>query len=300
LRECAGACAFALPTGVTISAQRSKPTALSGTARTVRRLDYDRYLTLVFAPADVRDDLATLYAFNIEIAKTRETVTEPLLGQIRLQWWRESIESAYTGTPRRHEIVQPLADAIRRHDLTRAHFDALIDAREFDLTADPPATLEQLENYAYDTSSRLMLLGLETCRVRGPLAETAARHFGIAWALIGLMRAARFHAAQKRQYVPASIMRETGADADALFDLKSPPEFRAAVQQVCQRARTHLDLGRQAARGLGSPIPAPLRLGSLAGLYLRRIERAGYDVLARPVPAGPLRKQWALLLGRRG
>ncbi|MGE4012986.1 MAG: phytoene/squalene synthase family protein, partial [Alphaproteobacteria bacterium] len=157
---------------------RARPAALSGTARQVRRLDYDRYLTLPFAPAEAREDLAALYAFNIEIAKTRETVSEALLGQIRLQWWRESIESAFAGTPRRHEIVRPLADAIRRHDLPRAHFDALIDARERDLAAEPPPTLATLEDYAFDTSSRLILLALAICGVRGDAADRAAHHVG--------------------------------------------------------------------------------------------------------------------------
>ena len=282
-----------------ILSERPWQTALSETARTVRRLDYDRYLTLVFAPADVREDLATLYAFNLEIAKTRETVSEALLGQIRLQWWREAIAGACDGTPRRHEIVQPLADTIRRNNLTRVHFDAMIDAREFDLGAEPPATLEQLEFYAFETSSRLVLLALEVCGERGADAERAGRHVGIAWALIGLLRAARFHAAAKRQYIPSAAMAAAGANTATLFELRPTAEFRVAVRQVAELADRHLSLGRDAARALGRALPAPLLLAPLATWYLRRIERAGYEVLARPIEATPLRKQWALLRGRR-
>ena len=76
--------------------------------------DRDRYLTTLFAPAERRAMLLALYAFNFEVAKLREVTREPLIGQIRLQWWRDAIDKIYGGAPpRRHEIVEPLAVVIR-------------------------------------------------------------------------------------------------------------------------------------------------------------------------------------------
>src|SRR5947209_17487808 len=93
---------------------------LSPVAALVRRHDHDRYQTVLFAPADRREALFALYAFNYEIARVRESVTQPMLGQIRLQWWREVIEAAYGGaTPRPHELAVPLAAVIRQSRLTR-------------------------------------------------------------------------------------------------------------------------------------------------------------------------------------
>ena len=75
--------------------------------------DRDRYRTALFAPPDRREALFALYAFNYEIARVRESVTTPMLGQIRLQWWREVVEAAYAGMPRRtHEVAVPLAATI--------------------------------------------------------------------------------------------------------------------------------------------------------------------------------------------
>src|SRR5262249_59311777 len=83
----------------------------------VRRFDRDRYLTALFAAAPARADLMALYAFNLEVAKTREVVREPMMGLMRLQWWRDALAEIYAGTERRHQVVQPLAAAIRRHGL---------------------------------------------------------------------------------------------------------------------------------------------------------------------------------------
>jgi len=115
-------------------------------ARGLRRHDRDRYQLALFAPAERRDALFALYAFNYEVARVREAVTQPMLGQIRLQWWREVVDAAYAGTSaRRHEVVQPLVAAIAECGLSRTHFDRIIDTRERDLADASPADLAVLE-----------------------------------------------------------------------------------------------------------------------------------------------------------
>src|SRR5580692_10092833 len=113
---------------------------LSPVAALVRRHDRDRYQTVLFAPAARREALFALYAFNYEVARVREIVREPMLGQIRLQWWREVIDVAYGGGQvRHHEVAEPLTATIREYGLNRAYFDRLIDTREHDLSDESPA-----------------------------------------------------------------------------------------------------------------------------------------------------------------
>src|SRR5713226_379142 len=119
----------------------AKADRLSPVAALVRRHDRDRFQTVLFAPAARRAALFALYAFNYEVARVRESVSQPMLGQIRLQWWREVIAAAYAGDkPRDHPVVEPLAATIAEFGLTRRYFDRLIDAREADLADEPPAT----------------------------------------------------------------------------------------------------------------------------------------------------------------
>src|SRR6266436_4203876 len=87
----------------------AKADRLSPVAALVRRHDRDRFQTVLFAPAARREALFALYAFNYEIARVRERVTEPTLGRIRLEWWRETIVVAFEGgSVRRHIVVEPL------------------------------------------------------------------------------------------------------------------------------------------------------------------------------------------------
>lgn len=225
----------------------------------VRRHDRERFLTALFAPEDRREALFALYAFNHEVAKTREVVTEPMLGRIRLQWWRETIEGIYAGAQGGHEVAEALAAAVSRHGLGQAHFETLLDAREYDLEPEPPATLAALEGYAEGTSGELVLLALEALGT--PEAAEAGRHVGIAYALSGLLRAVPFHARAGRSYLPAEFGDE-----------------RRAVEAVAAAARRHLLAAREAGApraALPALLPAPI-----AERFLDRIAAAGYDPFA--------------------
>lgn len=277
-------------------ARRNRKDGLSYCAVQVRRYDYDRYLCTLFAPTERREGLFALYAFNAEVAKTRTAVSEPMLGEIRLQWWREAIAGIYEGEPRRHEVVQPLAAAIRRFELPRAPFDRLIDARAFDLQDDPPKTLRELERYAEDTSSTLLQSALEMFGERSDGAQAAARHLGIAWALTGLIRAAPFHARAKRQYLPADLMAAAGARPSDLFELRAGGPLKNVFKGVADAAREHLSAARSLRRAIPrTAVPAMLP-AVLAGLYLEKIAKADHDVMDRSIEAGPVACQLRLTL----
>lgn len=239
----------------------------------LRRHDRDRYLCALLTPGDRRAAVIALYAFNYEIAKTREVVSEPLLGRIRLQWWREALDEAYGGAAvREHEVMTPLAAAIRQHQLSREHFDAMMDAREFDLEDAPPASLAALEDYCAATSGRLQRLVLDVLEARGEDAAEAAREVGIAYALAGLVRAIPFHARARRSFIPAEVAAEVGLGSAALFEFKPSPALAAAVSRLVERARRHLASARsRRPRVPGSALPALLPARAASG-YLRDIE----------------------------
>jgi NADH dehydrogenase [ubiquinone] 1 alpha subcomplex assembly factor 6 len=252
----------------------------------LRRHDRDRYLCALFAPADRRAAVIALYAFNYEIAKTREVVSEALLGRIRLQWWREAIEEAYGGGAiREHEVMTPLASAIQRHRLSREHFDAMIDARELDLDDAPPASMAALEDYCAATSGRLQRLALEALDAGGEEAAEAAREVGIAYALVGLIRAIPFHARARRSFIPADVAAEVGLDLAALFELKPSPALPAAVECLAGRASQYLASARSRRQRLPRHTLPALMPAQVASGYLRDIKAAYNDPFAPRVAA---------------
>ncbi len=263
-----------------VPGQRSAPAEPPSTvAALVRRHDRNRFQTALFAPAARREALFALYAFNYEIARARESVTQPTLGRIRLEWWRENIAAAYgDGLVRPHPVVEALTAAIREAGLTRAHLDRLIDTREADFDDDPPANLPALENYAEGTSSRLIHLALEAVGVRNPAAGKAGHHVGIAYALSGLLRALPLRMATARPIIPADVAARNGLRSGNARPIRNSPALCAAVAEVAEAAESHL----RAARNVRVPAAAlPALLPAvIAGRSLRQLKRAGYDPFA--------------------
>src|ERR1700754_3588912 len=99
---------------------------------TVRAADHDRYLTALYAPADKRDALFSLYAFNAEIAGIRDRIHEALPGEVRLQWWRDLIADN-DGASVGHPVADALKATISGHRLPKQAFDNMLEARIFDL-----------------------------------------------------------------------------------------------------------------------------------------------------------------------
>lgn len=264
------------------------PSDLSPCAAELRRHDPDRFLTALFAPSDRREALFALYAFNLEVARSREMVREPMLGRMRLQWWRETIEELHAGTPRRHYVVDALAASFARHAASRAEFDRLIDARELDMEGEAPATVLALVDYVEGTSASLMRLALELL-AGAALDATLARqgtHAGIAWGLVGLLRAIPFHARARRLYLPADLVAETGLGVDDLFELRRSPALSETVRRIADIARLELAAARALPRPPRALLPALLP-GTLADLYLKRLAAAGHDPFDARVQAKP-------------
>lgn len=271
---------------------------LSYCAEQVRRFDNDRFLCTLFAPPAEREALAALYAFNLEIARVRESVREPMLGRMRLQWWRDAIEGICGGAPQREPVAQALAAAVNRFGLGREHLDRLIEAREFDLEDRPPATLDDLVAYAEGTGAPLVKLSAEVMGVRDAGAMAAAEDLGAAWALTGLIRAVPFHARARRRYLPAAVSRKAGLDVLAMFERGSVPGLPAVIEAVAGRARERLAAARAARKAVPvQALPAFLP-ATLATLYLKRIAAAGYDPFDARVQAAGASRLVALAVSR--
>lgn len=265
-------------------------------AELVRRDDSDRYLTALFAPVERRADLFALYAFNAEVARGREVVSEPILGHIRLQWWRDAVAECYGGEPRHHQVVRPLASTIRRHTLPHALFDRLLDARTMDLSDEPPDTVDQLNAYADATSGDLTRLALLVLGAAGEPEQEAGGLVGTAWALTGLMRALPHQLRQGRCVLPRDVMVRHGVKERDLRELKASAAVCKAVEEICAIALKKLMKSREVVRGrLGPAVPALLP-GTLAGAYLARLSRLHHDPFdARNVAPLALRS-WRLMM----
>jgi NADH dehydrogenase [ubiquinone] 1 alpha subcomplex assembly factor 6 len=254
-------------------------TELSYCASELRRVDPDRFLLCLFAPERVREDWFALYAFNHEIAKVREVVSETAIGRIRLQWWREAIDEIVAGTPRRHAVVEALVPGFAAHGWQAEAFHALIDAREADLDGEVPADTASLVAYAHQTTAPLQRLLLQTLghHEQESASTEAAQAAGAAYALTGLLRAFAFQLQERRVMLPEDRLREAGVEAGRLPDFPNDERIRPVIRELADTAHALLSEARVLRRNVPGRLTPVMLPGVLAGLGLKRLRQAGYN-----------------------
>jgi 15-cis-phytoene synthase len=281
--------------------RRSEHYDLCGAA--LRDSDRDRWLACLFTPDAARPHLFALYAFNAEVARIRDLVSQPILGEMRLQWWIDALR-ADEGVETRGDIqAHPVADALLAtldaKKLPRGILIDLLEARRFDLYDDPAPDVVFLEAYCGETCSALFrLAGLILGGAGGAESAEAAGHAGCAFAMTGLLRAFPWHVVNNQCYIPRDLLARHGLEPKDLLAREDGPALRAALAEMRALARDHLGKARRAVAALPHSEQLAYRPLALPELYLREMERKDYDPYKTLVEVPQWRRQWALWRGK--
>ncbi len=170
--------------------------SLEACAEIVQRGDPDRFAAVMAAPTAARARLFPLYAFNLEVARAPWVSKEPMIGEMRLQWWRDVVAEP---APRAHEVAGPFHALIQEAALPLEVIDRLIEARIHDVFGEPFADGVAFDAYLDDTAGGLMWLAAKAC---GGTDESAARALGWAMGLANYLRAVPELEARRRQPLP--------------------------------------------------------------------------------------------------
>jgi phytoene synthase len=262
-------------------------------AEQVRSHDFERYASTLFVGAEKRRALLALYAFNVEISRVREQVSQPLPGEIRLQWWTDMLAGAGHGGVEGNPVAAELLLAIRTYGLPAERLSRLIDEHQFDLYNDPMPSMAALEAYVHDTSSALFALGARVLGQQSEGTDHLARHAGLAQGLTRVIATLPADAARRQLFVPLQLLESHGSNMEEVFAGKETPQLRAALDQLIGEARGHL---KTAFELLASAAPElrPLFLPLvLVRRDLKRMSRADTNLFA-PQATSRLRTLWTL------
>lgn len=246
--------------------------SVSACAALVERGDPDRFLAAMAAPVVARAKLFPLYAFNLEVARAPWITSEPVIAQMRLQWWRDAVAEVVAGEPARaHEVAGPLAEVIRDARLPASLFSTLITAREWDIEGAPFADEEAVIGHIDRGAGSLTVL---TALALGadPAQETALREAAIAGGIANWLMA-----------VPA---------LDALGRRPLAHATLAEVRNLADYGLTMLSRHRRT--DFGPAVPA-LRAGWRAADLLRQARRDPQAVPDGRLGTSDLRRRATLM-----
>lgn len=219
----------------------------------------DRYLAATLAPLEARPALVAIAAFSAELARIPAMVSEPMLGEIRLQWWRDALEGGRRGLQSGHPVADALADAERQHGLAADALTAMIDVREQDLAGEPPEDDPGLGAYLEATEGRAFRLALDVLGARRAedraLAPAAGLAYGIARSLCCLPMLLRNGGLP----LPADRLRAAGLDPGRLASEPAGPAREEAIARVAGDLRVAARAALATVRARWETLPRQLR-----------------------------------------
>lgn len=261
----------------------------------VRTHDHDRYLATLFAPSKGRDALMALYAFNIDVSHIPETVSEPMLGEMRLQWWRDAIETLESGGITGNPVADALGRAIQEYGLPRALITSIIDARTFDLSGEAMPDMTALKAYLQKTSGNIFALAARILTHRNtPEQNELAAQAGFAWGLVRLLAQLPAHLSNGRLYLPLSYFRDHGADTQSLFSGKADAKTLAVLVALRAEAQEAFAPVRKAVAVSPREGHGAFLILALVPSYLKALESHAETPLDQVALIGPMQRIFCL------
>jgi phytoene synthase len=264
----------------------------------VREGDPDRYLATLFAPSSARDDLFAVYALNVELARIGERVSEPSLGEIKLQWWRDALARAGTGEATASPVADAIGSLLQRHPGAAEPVRRMIDAREFDVAIKIMPDMAALDAYLDATAGSLFVATVTIGGGDSNSLKSLCQGAGRAYGLTGLMRSLPVHAARGRCDLPEDLLRRHGTSAEEILAGKASPGLASVLAELSGKAQTSLE---QAERKLAE-LPArerkiflPL---ALVRPYLVTLAKVASDPFRFASTINPLYRLWRLATWR--
>lgn len=245
-----------------------------------RKYDRPSYIFSTFIPRQTQTFYLALRALNISLSMIPDTTSSYTIGLMRLQFWRDTVTRALSGSPPKEPIAVLLAAAVSdlnartdgRARLSKGWFLRMINAREQSLTNAPYPNLAALESYAENTYSTLLYLTLAALPMTSLTADHLASHIGKAAGIAAVLRGVplvAFPSPPPSQHsnqpatlsgvgtkqgaitLPLDIMAQKGVKEEDVFRHGADaPGLRDAVFAVATRASDHLITARQMLKNL--------------------------------------------------
>ena len=249
------------------------------------------YYSFIVLPPERRRAMCAVYAFMRHCDDIVDEEAGEADKKTRLNAWRETLDDAYGGTPADGGLLPAFRDTVRRFDIPRAYFDAIIDGAEMDLAVTRYATFEDLYQYCYRVASAVGLVCIHIFGFQGKEAERYAESCGIAFQLTNILRDIREDAGMGRIYLPLEDLDAFGYSEEdvrrGIFD----DTFRRLMVFQVERARGYYD---EALPLLPLVQPSSRAcLAAMIGIYracLEEIPRRQYDVYSRRVSLSAWKK----------
>lgn len=260
-------------------------------ASTVRSHDWPRHIAIQFAPEAKRPALQALFAFNAEIDRITAIASDPLPGEIRMQWWREVLSGEREGEARGHPLAEALLATIRDFRLPPAAFDHFVEAKTFALYHDAFPDTVSFEAWCGETESALLqLAALVLDPGAAAKSSNASGHGGVALSISTILSNFPRTRSRGQCWIPSDILAACGLTRETFVSGDNPALIASAVSAFAELGLKHFSQFSAAANELEKPQKPAFLPVFPARLAMVRAAAKPSDVLVNGAHVSNLRK----------
>jgi presqualene diphosphate synthase len=254
------------------------------------------YWAMRLLPAEKRQAMFAVYAFCRVVDDIADGDLPEAAKLRQLQGWREEIGRLYAGDAR-DPIARALIEPIRRFDLAREDFLAMIDGMETDARGGLIApSMVDLELYCSRVAGAVGLLSVRIFEAPREGRRELAHALGEAVQLTNVLRDLDEDAGLGRLYLPRELLQKNGVPVETPHAALRHPGLAGACDDLVAVAERRFD---EAMALLGTMPRRPLRPARIILVVyrqlLQRLRQRGFTRIAEPVKLSKAEKLWLIL-----
>jgi len=262
--------------------------------QSLKILDPERYLACLYLPEAVRPAAVTIYTFDAEIARIPNLVSEPMPGEIRLQFWRDVLAQGKADGA--GPLAENLLTVIDEQKLPAEVFHNYLNARIFDLYQDPMPDMGSFEGYLGETRSAILQMVALSCGLsRNTELAEACGHAGMAIGIKRLLLSQAWLRHNRQIYIPIEVLEKHGLTSVQWLDGSPNSAHLSVVTGMIELANMHHAKALQAFQSLPKDARSVFTPLAFVKPALSAVQKAGIKSFSSPVKISALKRQWTAL-----
>ncbi|XP_077295769.1 NADH dehydrogenase (ubiquinone) complex I, assembly factor 6 homolog sicily [Arctopsyche grandis] len=288
----------------TISKRNMSKDTLQYCLDSVRRYDYENFVSTLLLDKSVLTHAIVIRAFNVEIARVQDQVSDKNIGLMRFQFWIEALDKIASSNAKEaipaHPVAQELYKMHLQKKMSKRNLTRLIVSRKSYLDKKYFLSLEDMEKYAEESVSPVYYSILESAGIKNVSADHVASHLGKAQGIVNMLRSVEYSAKNKIVSLPQDILMKYKISQEAILRSSNEQNLKDVIFEVATRANQHLSK----ARSINVPSEAKRIFLPAVGVdtYLKKLQKKDFFLFDKSLNLGnsfiSLKLYWYKLLSK--
>lgn len=223
------------------SSKTTKQTPATYCSELVRKHDYENFLCTLLLSREIRAAGFAIRAFNVEVAQVKDQVSNHRIGEMRLKFWSDALNSTYKGNPPQSPVTLELHRILQKHSLSKHYFKRLIDIRLEKIHEYLFRDIAEIERYADYSNSSIYFLLLQAHGINDMNADHAASHLGKAHGIVNLIRSVPYNARRRVNMLPQDVLMKHNVSTEAVLQGSTSKDLQNVIYDVASCGKLHLD-----------------------------------------------------------